>query len=123
MLAEITPLNYRLISMGWVVIGPSCFVYVCPKVISASSFISLRSFEYLCFRFPFLHTLQLFFVSHFTSTVSPGHSSFYPSPSQTGECLPEPSRSPLTPYAPFPSPLDRAPCCHRLRHTAVTASC
>lgn len=61
MLAEITPLNYRLISIGWVVIGPSCFVCVCPKVILASSFISLRSFEYLCFRFPFLHTLQLFF--------------------------------------------------------------
>lgn len=61
MLAEITPLNYRLISIGWVVVGPSCFVYACPKVILASSFISLRSFEYLCFRFPFLHTLQLFF--------------------------------------------------------------
>lgn len=76
MLAEITPLNLRLISMGLVVIAPPCLLYACPKVILASSFISLCSFEYICFGLPFLHTLQLGFFS--TVTVSPGPTSFPP---------------------------------------------
>lgn len=63
-LAEIMPLNFRLISVGLVVIGPSCFLCAYSKVILASSFISLCSFEYICFSVPFLHTLQqLYFFS------------------------------------------------------------
>ena len=47
-LAEITPLNIRLISMGSVVHEPSCFLSACLKFILASSFISFFSFQYFC---------------------------------------------------------------------------
>lgn len=62
-LAQITPLNLSLISTGLVVIAPPCLLYACPKVILASSFISLCSFEYICFGLPFPHTRQLGFFS------------------------------------------------------------
>lgn len=92
-LVEITPMNFRFISMGSVVHGPSCFLYACLKVTLASSFISLFSFQYFCISLPFLHTPQRFFP-HFTFTVSPGPSFLHPFPPQTPE---SPSPWVLTP--------------------------
>lgn len=103
---------------------PWTFLFLCayPKVILASSFISFLFFNISASNLP-VYTLQLFFFNHSTFTVSPGPRSCYPSPSQTAECLPEPSLPPLSPCAPFPSPLDGALCCHWVRHTALSASC
>lgn len=61
MLAEITPLNFRFSSLGLVIPESFSFLCACPKVILASSFISVFSFQYIRFGLPFLHTLQLFF--------------------------------------------------------------
>lgn len=114
--------------MGLAVQGPSCLLCVCPKVILASCFLScfirfLLSVHPLSVHllWPPLPSHPTPIFSHFT--VSPGPSSLYPPASQTAECLPEPEVPPLTPYAPFPRPLDRALHCRRARHTAVTASC
>lgn len=114
MLAEITPLNFRFISMGLVVHGLSCF-----SVPTQKSFWHPASFPFIL---TLLYTLQLFFFSLYLYSFSRTQV-LLPSPSQTAECLPEPSLPPLSPCAPFPSPLDGAFCCHWVRDTALSASC
>lgn len=121
-LAEITPLNFRFISMGLVVHGLSCFSVPTQRSFWHPASFPFSSLIYLlqtCLFTP----CSYFFFNHSIFTVSPGPRSCYPSPSQTAECLPEPSLPPLSPCAPFPSPLDGALCCHWVRHTALSASC
>lgn len=73
---------------GLVVQGSFSFLCAGPKVILASSFISVFSFQYC--GLPFLHTPQLFF-SHFT---------VFPGPSFLPLCL---TGSPVSPWALTPS--------------------
>lgn len=75
---------------GLVVQGSCSFLCACPKVILASSFITVFTFQHICCGLPFLHTPQLFF-SHFT---------FSPGPSFLPLCLTD---SPVSPWALTPS--------------------
>lgn len=100
MFAEITPLNFRFISTGLGVIGPSCFLYACPKVMLASDFISLLLSVHLLWSH--LHTPQRFpLLLAFPAQFLKGPALFTPLRIDS-RLSPGLALSPLTPMLHFP---------------------